>query len=769
MSLSVNMNCHVIVDDLPANIAPEKKDAFLRLFSTKVKSMLGARAVINVRLVDDKDGFVAAAFLELSSPTEADAAISKLHGFAFTKTCTFSAYRWSDFEKAESTPDKYEPLEEDEEGGDAAVGGGRDMTNTFLLDEAVRPQLLVKSGENYDVSWSYLNTKSHVLDMIRSTTVNYDRAPWCELDKRAKKLQKPPAGKRPFPQWTSRGTYLISQNTSSAGASQQLLKFWGGASMQLCAEVTYSAGELDDLIVSNTEQFCIVKSKEIAFWNIAEGRLIRRMPRSGRGAAAGTSATAEKPAAAEKQQQQQQQQGAAAAAAASAAKAAAAAAEEEDDSNIAFQYNADDTLVGGVSRTAAGKHGITLYVGSSMKLVTEDVTSKFSQTIPGVMSMSFSPTNPKMYAYVAEGDSNSGGWRVHIENVTVNHGDGSAAPAPTFVSLCKRSWTNVTHIGLLWHPSGEFLAARLTKQQGEVKSVEYCVFRTHTNNVSAELFDPKGESRRFVFQPNAPRFALLVVPAGQTALIKRQHLQFFYIDPKVGIKRVTDVEHDADRVIWAPKGCRCVAVNMDKSIVDFFGVSGCGPFPPAPHAPMEKIQEKNSSESGAVPNTHPCPSDFDWDPTGRYFCAVTSSLTHTIDNLLSIWNVNGRIVLQQKQQRLSHAAFRPLPKVLIPDAELQRIRRDLSKKSAEYDTIALAEAEKSNATVNDKKSKVEKKFLDVMQVVQEWHEEENFAARRRALIESAPMYKRLMEKAIGSPAALATASPSAAKKNDDDA
>ena len=733
--MSTNMNRFLVVDDLPPGITAAKQGTFLKLFQSKLPDIIGHDPV-SVELVGDaKDESFTSAFIEMKTAAQADTAVEKLNGFAFTKACKFSAFAWSEFDTVLQTSDtdkKHKASASSAKSGDddanaedgSAADAVRDMTNSFLIDDKVRPQLIIKSGRELDVTYSFLNTTGVParLDQIRTTKNNFEKCPWAEVDKTKGKLQKPLPGQKPFPMWTPKGTYLVSQHPDE-------LKFWGGVSMQCCAQVKVPIQHFQELTISSTETFCIVKARgDVYFWNIVEGRMIRKFD-SARAALAG------------------------AAGATGDAAANNAAADEE---NTSYQYNADDTIVGSLVRTAA-KQGISMYDAKSMKLiVAADSQSRFTQEIPDVQSFSFNPANPKMYAYVVR-EPKLGGvtgteddiqapstWRIHIDAVAV-----SAELAPAFTSLCRRQWTNLLNINILWHPNGEFLAAKLTKSQPNGKQyVDYCIFRTASNTVSAELFDPQGEARRFVFQPSASRFALLVVPSKQTSLMKRQYLQFFHVEKGSGVKKVSEFECEASKVVFAPKGSRCVAVDLEKSNIEFFGCLGSGPFAPTlATQKVEHITEKNSDNG--VPNVHKLPTEIEWDPTGRFLAVVTSALQVEAEanQQLTIWNANGRIIMHEKMSKLSHATFRPFPKSLLTEQQLTAVKNSLPKKTVEYDAILQQEKDKIAAEEQRKLTVVEDRYRKALRDVNEDAEKAGYTATRKELIESAPMYKYLLKQA----------------------
>jgi translation initiation factor 3 subunit B len=359
MSLQVNMEHHVVLDGFPANIAPAKREMFKKLLEKKIAAEVGHVNYAVKLLTDDKD-FVSGAFIDCRSVQEADNFVAKLHKYKFTKGDVFDVNRWSDFSAAMDIPDAYEAPEEEEL---IEI----DMTNPFMLDAAARPQLILKAGEGYDVSWYHLNPQTNKLDMIRTPTSSHNEASttksWSEMDRRAKRLQ--PAVPQPLPLWSPQGTYLITQHPGT-------VRLWGGKSMQ--ATVELPAAELHYISMSPSEKYLIIFGREFNFWDVQNARIIRSIP----GVCGPT-----------------------------------------------YKYNADDTMVACIH---PGKGALMVYEASTMKLMTQELPPKHTMQEDGLCSFAWSPTNPNMFAHVVSGDD-SIGFRVTIEKI-VDAGDNMVDLSP---------------------------------------------------------------------------------------------------------------------------------------------------------------------------------------------------------------------------------------------------------------------------------------------------------------------------------------------------
>lgn len=378
-----------------------------------------------------------------------------------------------------------------------------------------------------------------------------------------------------------------------------------------------------------------------------------------------------------------------------------------------FKYSADDSMCATFNRS---RGFVLVFDSETMQLLVQELPPRYTLQVDGMNSFSWSPTNPAVFAYGVEGD-NATGFRVQIDRI-VRDEDEEGQKMCTVTQMVRRNFFQTERLDLLWHPEGTHLAAKIQKTSG---AMSFGIFRVGASTASVEAIDVKGEPLRFAWQPNSSRFAIMTDATKTT----KQKL-WFYQSERVGFKEVGNFQSDGVLLYWAPKGTRCVSVNFDKSRLEFFGVQGCGPF-----ASTEKMQFIISTE-------HPMVTNAEWDPTGRFFCSYTSSLTQQMDNSYMVWNVNGQKIYEQRVARVSHCNWRPLSQSLLTAADLTKIKAELPKKAQQYKEETLRNQKKADEVAAETRRKAIERYRKIMDSIEAHHQAKGFDEERARLRATAP-------------------------------
>lgn len=250
----VNFDNVVVIDGLPTNVDPGKKQAFAGLFTRKLEQLLEIKASeLKLKLLDDEQtGFVIGAFLDCKTSADADRAVARLNKVKFTKNDELRVYRWSDFEAVRYVSHEYEAPDADDE-------TRLDLSNPQMMDKQARPQLLIKANENFHCHWFYLNTNSK-LTHVRSPN---DLLEWSLVDQRAKKVQE--GLPTPLPMFSPLGTYVI---THAPG----YIRLYGGKGCNLVSE--FSAQGVKLIQMSPNEKYLVLYTDQFTFWDIQSGKTV---------------------------------------------------------------------------------------------------------------------------------------------------------------------------------------------------------------------------------------------------------------------------------------------------------------------------------------------------------------------------------------------------------------------------------------------------------------------------------------------------------------
>ena len=157
----INFGRHILIDGLPNNVTPDKRELFKRHFLRRITEVLG-NDQINLHLLQDREtALVKGAILSCVTEEQAEAALAKLNRFPFTKTSILTTYRWSSLEEARQELGPYVPptLPDEEEEAE--------LVHNMADDPEARPQFLVKGGAAFDCEWYWFNWEKNEPELYR--------------------------------------------------------------------------------------------------------------------------------------------------------------------------------------------------------------------------------------------------------------------------------------------------------------------------------------------------------------------------------------------------------------------------------------------------------------------------------------------------------------------------------------------------------------------------------------------------------------------------
>ena len=508
---------HIVVYGLP-NVIPDKHESFAALLKKLVEPQLKGERV-KVRLVPNSEGLATAAFIECQTVRSAEAALLFFNHKRITKVDTVYASRWEDFDI--SVPEEYvDSADEDALNGAAESGS---LTNTFLLDEQARPQLIVKGGSGssaYDVEMFWFDIKNYEPRLIRKPNAQDRDDPcrqWTEVERRMKKLL--PGIPNLLPCWSPQGTYLVSLHSDG-------IKLWGGSGMHLLGH--FIKEDIESYSFSPCEKYLLLSSSlQHHFYTVSTGKLIKSI---------------QSPA--------------------------------KDWSQ--FSFSACDTYVGFLMRVSEKKEGdvwvnysCVVYRASDMTRLcsaegskTTTFTVSFKGDIESTPSFAWSPIADDVFALCFEGDQTIG-WSTQVMRV-VEDRDNSVS----FIPIVKRNMIQVDKVAMSWHPQGTFLGLKKLKNGVSQKFTILHISRTLG---SSDEMNFDKEVRRFNWQPCGSKYAVLLKPAGKADSTAKTHFAVYSVE-KPAHKQLISQPCEAQFLYWNSKGNRCVALNSLTSKLYFFSV-----------------------------------------------------------------------------------------------------------------------------------------------------------------------------------------------------
>lgn len=515
MSNASSFARHIVIDGLPNNVTPDKRDTFERHCHRRFSELLGHSQFNLQLLVDQKTALVTGAIISCSTEEVAEAALAKLNRFPLTKSAILSTYRWSSLQNAREQDDEYVPPRLPEE-----AEGEADFVHNMAEDMDARPQFIIKGGMSMDCEWYWLNWERGEPELYRRPKFSKDDPlrNWSEEDRTAKKLSdgiicSVVNAARPLPVWSTYGSMVISQHFPG-------LRIWGGRSMHLLFEIVQ---EVNAFLVSPGEKYMVVRSsKDISVYNLRTAKKIRTIGNLDL---------------------------------------------HSDYSWPLMRFSADDTLISVCKTTHRMASGtevpeghLNIYTAETMKLL-KDSAAGHTFSVPGLQKAEWNPIVDTQMAYVCVLGPNQG-WKVVVANIIVKE-DGEVEQQV----ICERNFLVATELDMLWHQAGTFLSVKVSSKTG----TEFFLMHVEERSVPViRLVVKKGYTpSRFAWQTGGDRFALILEKEGASAgLGETSILQILGIS-KQGPKVLYEIPTGATRLFWAPQGGRLVAANFKKSLLHF--------------------------------------------------------------------------------------------------------------------------------------------------------------------------------------------------------
>lgn len=650
MESDAAMAKHIVIDGLPGNIVPAKQDFFKKFLFGVIEKKIGHQNFVIHFCVDDATGLVNGAFVTFVTPKDAEKALSQLNRFPLTKTEVLATYRWNVFNIFKEDLTEYVPPKREDE-------VATDLSNAMMEDERARQMFFTKSGPMCDVELFWYDNLKTKVELFKKPNVPRDDnlGKMTELDRTMKRAQPGLVhgiytDTKPLPVWSPYGTMLVSQHHSG-------LKFWGGDAYSKLFEIAQD--NITAFHISPLENYIIIKTdRDVSVWNLRQSKKLKVL--------AGF------------------------------------------DPSVwpVAKFNADDTFV------AFAKDGkLSVFESATMKLVQggEELHS-YTLNLENLVDFEWSPTRASQLALMYKGDQHTG-WRVTVDEVTLD-----ASGNLHLENLSRRNFLGAEGVVVLWHPEGTGLAAKISKagskrvvddanaengKRIEVEIlIEYCLFRIHNEKVSADHFTIEKNflPGRFAWQPAGKYFAILLIDKNsnqQAATGPKMFIRFYALDGK-GLKLAGTHPTSATTLHWAPKGTRIVAANYEKSQLEFFAINSSGVA-----VAVEKAE-------------HSQVSDTQWDPSGRYFASWNSVIRCPEGTRYRIHDMNGRRVIDNKVEKLSHFAWRPLAKPVLTAEEIAEIKSRMKEISHAFEEkeqeLVLEQEQKRNET----KRKAEEEYIKRM-------------------------------------------------------
>lgn len=344
-----------------------------------------------------------------------------------------------------------------------------------------------------------------------------------------------------------------------------------------------------------------------------------------------------------------------------------------------------------------------------------------------IMDLQFAPDIPKSIAQKNAASTHVPNSGALLAWWTPAHGNDpvqvSVMRIPSKEYIRSRPLQDVGHVSLTWHPEGNFLAVvaeKLTRAQvarrkametGTVSKASVAppsragvgsyaieIFDFRSKDVHVGVLDVQGRVQSLAWEPSGTRFSVIATEGNKSKVI------VFAVGERGVITKVTEIlERPVSSLHWSPKGGILLLAGLEPAnsgTIEWFDVDRA--------KSLNTINYPGNDASGVA-----------WDPTGRsvaiYKCQPLDSLDipmrSTVSNGYMIMSFQGAPISNLvDKNRMYQFFWRPRPKNLLTEEEINDVRTNLKKFIAAYE----AEDKKRQERVKLlEKLRVHKKLSDL--------------------------------------------------------
>ena len=280
--------------------------------------------------------------------------------------------------------------------------------------------------------------------------------------------------------------------------------------------------------------------------------------------------------------------------------------------------------------------------------------------------------------------------------------EGDNAPAhvdlieiPSRKQLRQKNLFNVTKCNMVFSPSGDYLAVKVTRHTKSKKTLYNNIelFRLNQTGVPVEMLDVKDAVMALSWEPQGSRLAMIHAENPTATKVKVSFYDMFKpnaaeaasIKSVVGAakkkgptRRVPELHHietlenkQCNCIFWSPAGATILMASLGDS------ASGTLEF--------YDVNSKN-----LVVKEHYRANQVAWDPAGR---SVATCVTQPIegghfkfamDNGYVLWSYQGKQLYQQSFETFYQFLWRPRES-LLSKSQIKKVRQNLKKYEKQFD------------------------------------------------------------------------------------
>ncbi|GMM32685.1 translation initiation factor eIF3 core subunit B [Saccharomycopsis crataegensis] len=352
-----------------------------------------------------------------------------------------------------------------------------------------------------------------------------------------------------------------------------------------------------------------------------------------------------------------------------------------------------------------GPDALAVYESSSMALLEKKLIK-----IEGLQEFEFAPAGVKLAANKKdEVSSVIAYWTPETSNQTARV---TLMELPSKKILRTSNLFQVSDCRFHWQDEGKYLCVKVDRHTKSKKTIfsNLEFFNLEEKEIPVEKIELKEAVINFAWEPKTDRFVTISrLDQGPINLAIPKNIINFYApetDNKKGKKNATSAinlkkyknfksieNKHSTNLNWSPKGrfLAAAAIASSNSKIEFFDMDYDGN---TVLASDEKLKNENvkASLKQIGDADHFGLTNLEWDPSGRYLAAWSSSWRHKIENGFKIYDFAGHPLVVEGIDNFKQFAWRPRPATLLTGGDRKKVRKMLREYSAQFDEQDAMEA-----------------------------------------------------------------------------
>jgi len=292
---------------------------------------------------------------------------------------------------------------------------------------------------------------------------------------------------------------------------------------------------------------------------------------------------------------------------------------------------------------------------------------------------------------------------------------------PTKTEIRYKNLVNVVECKMHWQNAGDYMCVQVERYRkvnfvrdettdretprysGTYYNFEF--FRIREKQIPVDSIEIKDANAvlqcfSFAWEPFGQR---AVVIYGETS--GRTTAAFYRISPGTGtlagkLELIKEFKPRAClQISWAPQGQYVVLATSKRQ-----QATSC-------HLEFYDTGSANSNDIVMLNKVeHENMTDYEWDPTGRYFVSYVSYWNHRFENAYIMYNFQGKQMQKQAYEKLYKFSWRPRPQSLLSADQIKEIKKNLKQYTAKYDVVDIARNKIVSQELLEKRRKMMDEF-----------------------------------------------------------